>query len=130
MKRLYDYVALDDYIKRYAPEEMVNEWNLVRSAVYKDSFITNRRKVEVEDVFKTLDKADFNFSTPDIQIVTHDVAIVTMTYHGTFYFPGMKMTFPDCGRTLVLQKIDGNWKIIHFHESMQESEFVQTPLNQ
>ena len=85
---------------------------------------------EVEDVFNTLDKAEFNFSKPDIRIVSPDVAIVTMTYHGTFYFPGMKMTFPDCGRTLVLQKMDGQWKIIHFHESMQESEFVQTPLDQ
>lgn len=84
---------------------------------------------EVEGVFSTLDKAEFTFSKPAIRIVTPDIAIVTMTYHGAFYFPGMKMTFPDCGRTLVLQKIDGKWKIIHFHESMQESEFVQTPLN-
>jgi hypothetical protein len=35
---------------------------------------------------------------------------------------------PECGSTLVLQKIDNNWKVIHFHESLQESEFVTTEL--
>ncbi|WP_297096611.1 nuclear transport factor 2 family protein [uncultured Draconibacterium sp.] len=83
---------------------------------------------EVHGVFDNLEKVDFAFSTPDIRIVTRDVAIVTMPYKGKFYFPGSTLSFPECGSTLVLQKIDNKWMVIHFHESLQESEFVTADL--
>ena len=85
---------------------------------------------EVHSNFDVAKKVEFGFSTPDIRIVTRDVAIVTLIYHGTFYFPETTLTFPDCGSTLVLEKTADGWKVIHFQESLQESEFVQTPLNQ
>ncbi len=83
---------------------------------------------EVHAVFDNLEKVDFSFSTPDIRIVTRDVAIVTMPYKGKFYFPGSTLSFPECGSTLVLQKINNKWMVIHFHESLQESEFVTADL--
>lgn len=83
---------------------------------------------EVHKVFDNLEKVDFSFSAPDVRIVTRDVAIVTMPYKGKFYFPGSTLSFPECGSTLVLQKIDNKWKVIHFHESLQESEFVTIEL--
>lgn len=79
---------------------------------------------EVHQVFDNLEKVDFGFSTPEIRLVTRDVAIVTMPYKGKFYFPGSTLSFPECGSTLVLQRIDNKWMVIHFHESLQESEFV------
>ena len=83
---------------------------------------------EVHSVFDNLEKVDFEFSAPEIRIVTRDVAIVTMPYKGKFYFPGSTLSFPECGSTLVMQKIDNEWKVIHFHESLQESEFVTADL--
>jgi uncharacterized protein (TIGR02246 family) len=84
---------------------------------------------EVHSVFDDARKVDFGFSEPDIRIVNSDVAIVTLIYHGTFYFPESTLAAPDCGSTLVLEKTEEGWKVIHFQESLQESEFVQTPLN-
>ncbi len=78
------------------------------------------------DIFNSAKKVDLFFSYRDIRIVASDVALVTLVYNGKYYFESSSMTFPDCGCTLVLNKIDGVWKIIHFHESIQESQFVQT----
>lgn len=83
---------------------------------------------EVHGIFDNLEKVDFSFSSPDIRIVTREVAIVTMPYKGKFYFPGSTISFPECGSTLVLQKKNNKWEVIHFHESLQESEFVTTDL--
>ena len=83
---------------------------------------------EVHQIFDNLEKVDFAFSAPEIRLVTRDVAIVTMPYKGKFYFPGSTLSFPECGSTLVLQKIGDEWKVIHFHESLQESEFVTSDL--
>ena len=79
-------------------------------------------------VFDNLEKVDFSFSAPDVRVVARNVAIVTMPYKGKFYFPGSTLSFPECGSTLVLQKIDNEWKVIHFHESLQATEFVTTDL--
>ena len=81
---------------------------------------------EVHNNFDVAKKVEFGFSEPDIRIVTPDVAIVTLIYHGTFYFPETTLTFPDCGSTLVLGKTANGWKVIHFHESLQESDFVMS----
>ena len=81
---------------------------------------------EVHNNFDVAKKVEFGFSEPDIRIVTPDVAIVTLIYHGTFYFPETTLTFPDCGSTLVLEKTTDGWKVVHFHESLQESDFVMS----
>lgn len=83
---------------------------------------------EVHSIFDNLEKVDFGFSQPDVRIVTREVAIVTLAYKGKFYFSGSTLSFPECGSTLVLNKIDNEWKVIHFHESLQASEFVITDL--
>jgi hypothetical protein len=79
-------------------------------------------------VFDNVEKIEFEFTTPIIRIIDRKVAVVNLTYSGKFYFPGSTLSFPECGSTLVLQKIDNKWKVIHFHESLQESEFVTTEL--
>ena len=81
---------------------------------------------EVHSNFDVAKKVEFGFSTPDIRVVTRDVAIVTLIYHGTFYFPESTLTSPDCGSTLVLKKTADGWKVIHFQESLQESDFVMS----
>jgi len=81
---------------------------------------------EVHNNFDVAEKVNFNFSEPDIRILNAGAAIVTLIYHGTFYFPESTLTFPDCGSTLVLKKTEDGWKVIHFHESLQASEFVMT----
>ena len=81
---------------------------------------------EAHSNFDVAKKVEFGFSTPDIRVVTRDVAIVTLIYHGTFYFPETTLTFPDCGSTLVLEKTADGWKVIHFQESLQESDFVMS----
>ena len=83
---------------------------------------------EVHSNFDIAKKVEFGFSAPDIRIVTPNVAIVTLIYNGTFYFPETNLTFPDCGSTLVLEKTTDGWKVIHFQESLQESDFVITEL--
>lgn len=83
---------------------------------------------EVHNNFDVAEKVNFSFSEPDIRIVNAGAAIVTLIYHGTFYFPESTLTFPDCGSTLVLERTPGGWKVIHFHESLQESDFVMTEL--
>jgi hypothetical protein len=81
---------------------------------------------EVHNSFDNAKKVEFGFSAPDIRIVTPDVAIATLIYNGTFYFPETNLTFPDCGSTFVLEKSTDGWKVIHFQESLQESEFVMS----
>ena len=81
---------------------------------------------EVHSNFDVAKKVEFGFSAPVIRIVTPDVAVVTLIYHGTFYFPETTLTFPDCGSTLILEKTADGWKVIHFQESLQESDFVMS----
>ncbi|WP_319501681.1 nuclear transport factor 2 family protein [uncultured Draconibacterium sp.] len=81
---------------------------------------------EARGVFDNAEKVDFNFSSPDVRILSQDLAVVTLVYSGKFYFPGSTLAFPECGSTLILNKIDNVWKVIHFHESLQASEFVMT----
>ncbi|WP_321996480.1 nuclear transport factor 2 family protein [Draconibacterium orientale] len=79
-------------------------------------------------VFDNVEKIEFEFTTPIIRIIDRKVAVVNLTYSGKYYFPGSTLAWSPCGSTLVLQKIDNKWKVIHFHESLQESEFVTTEL--
>ncbi|WP_321372269.1 nuclear transport factor 2 family protein [uncultured Draconibacterium sp.] len=79
-------------------------------------------------VFDNVEKIEFEFTTPIIRIIDRKVAVVNLTYSGKYYFPGSTLAWSPCGSTLVLQKIDNEWKVIHFHESIQESEFVTTDL--
>lgn len=81
---------------------------------------------EVHSAFDVAKKVEWSFPTPDIRIVTRDVAIVTLPYHGIFYFPEYTLTPPDCGSTFILEKTAEGWKVIHFHESLQQSDFVIT----
>ena len=83
---------------------------------------------EAHGVFDNVEKIDFNFSVPVIRIIDRNAAVVNMTYSGKYFFPTSTIAWPPCGSTLVLQKIGNEWKVIHFHESIQASEFVMTEL--
>ena len=49
----------------------------------------------VQSNFDVVKKVEWGVSVPDIRIVTPDVAIVTLIYHGTYYFPESTLTSPD-----------------------------------
>ncbi len=89
----------------------------------KDGFLN-----EAHSVFDNVEKIDYDFSIPVIRIIDRNVAIVNMAYGGKYYFPGSTVAWPSCVSTLVLNKMDDKWKVIHFHESLQESEIVSTDL--
>jgi len=78
----------------------------------------------VQSNFDAVKKVEWGFSNVDIRIVTPDVAVVTLIYHGIYYFPKSTLVPPDCGSTLVLKKTTEGWKVIHFQESLQESDSV------
>jgi len=84
---------------------------------------------EERNEFNNANKADFTFVSTDIRVIRPDFAIVTLIYHGTFYFQNSTVSFPDCGVTLGLVKTADGWKVIHLHESVQRSKFVVTKLN-
>ena len=81
---------------------------------------------QVSGVFDVVKKVEWGFSDVDIRIVTPDVAVVTLIYHGTYYFPKFTLASTMCGSTLVLEKTAEGWKVIHFQESLQESDHVIT----
>ena len=79
----------------------------------------------VQSNFDAAKKVEWVFSDVDIRIVTPDVAVVTFIYHGTYYFPESTLSSPaSSGSTLVLEKTADGWKVIHFQESLQKSDFV------
>ena len=75
--------------------------------------------------FESFSKAEYNVNKKKINVVSKDVAIVSINYSGAFYSPELKLTFPNVGKTFVLNKIENEWKVIHFHESVQETKFIQ-----
>ncbi len=79
-------------------------------------------------VFDNVEKIEFEFTAPIIRIIDRNVAVVNLTYSGKYYFPGSTLAWSPCGSTLVLQKINNAWKVIHFHESLQESEFITSDI--
>jgi len=81
-----------------------------------------------KDVFEYYEKAELNINKKIIRVVSGEVAIVSVYYSGAFYSEESKLAFPGCGGTLVFNKLDGRWKVIHFHESIQESNFIETPI--
>ncbi|WP_291859019.1 nuclear transport factor 2 family protein [Marinilabilia sp.] len=79
-----------------------------------------------KDVFNSYEKAELEFNEKVINVVDEDFVVVSLNFTGSFISPGSKVTFPNCGSTLILNKIGQDWKVIHFHESVQESTFFET----
>ena len=79
-------------------------------------------------VFDSFQKSEFTINNKTILVVSAKVAIVSINYTGAFYSTESKLTFPGCGSTFILNKIEDKWKIIHFHESIQESSFIDTKI--
>jgi hypothetical protein len=79
--------------------------------------------------FDSQKKCEFNINEKKILVISKDIAVVSLNYSGTFYSADSKLTFPNCGGTLIFKKIDDKWKVIHFQESIQESKFVVTKIN-
>ena len=80
-------------------------------------------------VFSTYKKAEFIIHETKIRVISRDVALASVNFTDAFYSPEAKETYPNCGSTFVLNKIDDEWKIIHFHESFQESKFFKTEID-
>jgi len=89
---------------------------------YSDFYNTAR------GVFEFYEKAELTINEKIIRVVSSDVAIVSVNYSGAFYSAESKLAFPGCGSTLILNKQEGNWKVIHFQESIQESAFKETAI--
>lgn len=53
MEKYYDYIALEDKIRR---AEIINEEDFknFRAEVYNNTFFTNRRKIYIEDLINVL----------------------------------------------------------------------------
>ncbi len=79
-------------------------------------------------VFDSYEKAEHKFNEMKIHVVTNDVAIVSFNFTAAFYSTESKFAFPNCGSTLIMNKIENKWKVIHFHESIQESQFIETKI--
>lgn len=83
---------------------------------------------EAKNVFSPAKKVEFSFSNNDVRILSPNIAIATYQFNGTFFFEESKLSFPNCGVSIVLWKKDGNWKMIQMHESVQESEFKESKI--
>lgn len=77
-------------------------------------------------VFNSFEKAELETNEKIINVVDKDLVVVSLNLTGSFISPESKVTFPNFGSTLILKKIDHNWKVIHFHESVQELTFFET----
>ena len=80
-------------------------------------------------VFNAYKKAEFIIHEMKIRVISRDVALASVNFTDGFYSPEAKETYPNCGATFVLNKIDNEWKIIHFHESFQESKFFKSEID-
>jgi hypothetical protein len=90
---------------------------------YTDFFNTAKKE------FDSQKKSEFNINEKKILAISNDIAVVSLNYSGTFYSTDSKLTFSNCGGTLIFKKIEEKWKVIHFQESIQESKFVVTKIN-
>jgi len=79
-------------------------------------------------IFSAYQKAEFIIHDTKIRVISSDVALASVNFTDSFYSPEAKETYPNCGATFVLNKIDNKWKIIHFHESFQESKYLKTDM--
>ena len=79
----------------------------------------------VSQVFNAFEKAEFIIHDTKIRVISPDVALASVNFTDSFYSQETKETYPNCGATFILNKIDDKWKIIHFHESFQESKYLK-----
>lgn len=79
--------------------------------------------------FDSQKSAEININEKKIHVISNNVVVVSLNYTGSFFSTDTKLTFPNCGGTYVFNKIEGKWKVVHFHESIQESKFVVTKIN-
>lgn len=84
----------------------------------------------VKKAFNAANSAEFNFNNYDIRFLSREFALITFQYNGTFYFEEFKMDFPEyCSVSMVMAKKNTNWRIIHMHESLQESTFIKSRID-
>lgn len=79
-------------------------------------------------IFSAYQKAEFIIHDTKIRVISPSVALASVNFTDSFYSPEAKETYPNCGATFVLNKKDDKWKIIHFHESFQESKYLKTDI--
>ncbi|MCT4647906.1 MAG: nuclear transport factor 2 family protein [Carboxylicivirga sp.] len=83
---------------------------------------------EAKAVFDPAQSVQYNFRIANIKVLSHETVLANYISSGTFTFPDTQLYFPECATSLVfIKKLDG-WKVIQMHESVQESEFVNTTI--
>ena len=67
-----------------------------------------------KETFDAFSSAEYSVNKEKINVVSSNVAIVSINYSAAFLSSESKLTFPNVGKTFVLNKINNQWKVIHF----------------
>ena len=90
-------------------------------SVNNEGIIQNYEELKSANMefFKLLDSQKYNKMREEYRFINNDNVIACWAYQAEFVFKsGEKMRIDNFSVTLVLKKINNEWKIIHSHESM------------